>query len=1049
MTPTRRVALLAVCLGLLTQPSSLPHAGPARSGAGRAPLDASRLRATSSPDRSRLVAERAFIEGSRLRAEEKESSSRQAITAFETARSAWKTAGDVSGEAKAVRAIAEVCQALGETQKALSFYDDALSLSRSAKDARSEGETLAGLAYLQFSLGDTQRALDNAVTALALNQAAGNRPGEARARNVMGEAYSSLGDMSKAREMQEQALSQWRSLNDARGEAQSLVAVGYVYQALSETQKALDAYERALALCRDVKDSRGEALALLAFGNLQNKLGDRHEALNSLLQARQLIEPTGDRPSTAIILANIAVAYRGLGEERRALDYWGQALPLFQATNDPWGAAETRLDIGRVYYRLGERQKALDSFLPALATFRQLAMPRLEAQALRDIGLVHDAFGDKDLALDYFKQSLQLMRAGKADRDAAYTLNYMGRVYESLGRRHEALDYYGRALALARAYGDRFGESLTFFNMAGAQRGLGALTDARATIQSALSIVESLRTNVASQGLRASYLASVRQYYDLLVDVLMMLHRQSPSRGFAAEALAASEHARARSLIDLLAEARADIRQGVDPALLARERSFGQQLDSVAERQARLLSGNHTREDAAALDKELAKLTDAYEEVRNQIKAQGPRYAALTQVQPLAIADVQKLLDDRTLLLEYALGDERSYLWAVTRTSLTSHDLPKRADVERAARLVYDDLRARQRRPGDTDSDYHARVKDADARYWQDAAALSQMTLGPVAGQLGDKRLVIAAEGALQYIPFAALPAPDAPGRPTESSPQERPVPLMVDHEIVNLPSASALAALRRETIARTPAPKAVALLADPVFELDDPRISSAVKRSTSERGRQATTADLGGVSRDAGIGYALPRLLSSREEARAITSLAPAGTALIAMGFDATRAKAMSPELSEYRIIHFATHGLLNGDHPELSGIALSLVDQTGRPQNGFLRLHDIYNLHLPAELVVLSACDTGLGKDIKGEGLVGLARGFMYAGAARVVASLWKVDDEATSVLMTHFYRLMLEDGKPPAAALREAQLTIWKDQRWTAPYYWGAFVLQGEWR
>ena len=156
-----------------------------------------------------------------------------------------------------------------------------------------------------------------------------------------------------------------------------------------------------------------------------------------------------------------------------------------------------------------------------------------------------------------------------------------------------------------------------------------------------------------------------------------------------------------------------------------------------------------------------------------------------------------------------------------------------------------------------------------------------------------------------------------------------------------------------------------------------------------------------------------------------------------------------MSPELSQYRIVHFATHGLLNDEHPELSGIVLSLVDQTGRPQNGFLRLHDIYNLNLPAELVVLSACDTGLGKDVKGEGLVGLARGFMYAGAARVVASLWKVDDEATAVLMTHFYRLMLEDGKPPAAALRDAQIAIWKQQRWTAPYYWAAFVLQGEWR
>ncbi len=324
------------------------------------------------------------------------------------------------------------------------------------------------------------------------------------------------------------------------------------------------------------------------------------------------------------------------------------------------------------------------------------------------------------------------------------------------------------------------------------------------------------------------------------------------------------------------------------------------------------------------------------------------------------------------------------------------------------------------------------------------------MALGPVARQLGDKRLLIAGEGALQYIPFAALPSPSEPGR-SESQQRELPVPLMVDHEIVSLPSASALAALRRETIARTPAPKAVALLADPVFELDDPRLSLEVAKVTAHRERPAT-AEVGGALRDASIrgdGYALPRLLSSGQEAKAIMSLAPAGAALIATGFDASRAKAMSPELSQYRIVHFATHGLLNDEHPELSGIVLSLVDQNGRPQNGFLRLHDIYNLNLPAELVVLSACDTGLGKDVKGEGLVGLARGFMYAGAARVVASLWKVDDEATAVLMTHFYRLMLEDGKPPAAALRDAQIAIWKQQRWTAPYYWAAFVLQGEWR
>jgi CHAT domain-containing protein/tetratricopeptide (TPR) repeat protein len=1015
-------------------------------------LDVEERRLASTRDRSRLAAEQAFVAASRLRADEREASSRQAIKRYEAARIAWKAAGDERGEVIALRSIAEMHEVLGETKKAFTNYDQALSLSRRAKDARGEGEALAAIAYLQFFLGDMQQALENATAALALSQSIGNRRGEARALYVMGEAHYGFGDLAKAVQIQEQALSLWRALNDARGEAQSLVAVGYVYRMLSETRKALDAYQRALVLSRDVRESRGEALALMALGNLQNKLGDRQEALNSHLRARQLIEPTGDRSSTASVLGNIAVVYQGLGEERRALEYSNQVLALFQATDDRWGAAETQLDIGRTYYRLGENEKALNAYRPALTTFHELKMARLEAQTLRDIGLVHDALGDRDRALDYYTQSLQLTRAGQDQRDAAYTLNYMGRLYSRLGRPREALDYYGQALPLARTFGDRFAESLTFYNMAGAQRGLGELTEARATIESALNIVESLRTKVASQELRASYFASVRQYYDLLIDLLMSIHGQQPSGGFAAEALVASERARARSLIELLAEARADVRQGVDQMLLQRERSIAQRLDVAAQRQARLLSGKHTKEEAAALDKELVALTIAREEVRSQINAQSPGYAALTQVQPLGIREMQELLDDRTLLLEYALGDERSYLWAATRTSLTSYELPRRADVEGAARLVYDDLRARQRRPNESEQDYSARVRQADARYWQHAAALSEMTLGPVAAELADKRLLIAAEGALQYIPFAALPTPNAAESMTGRRAGGLPTPLMVDHEIVNLPSASALAALRRETSARRPAPRSVALLADPVFELDDSRISADARKTAPARERPAATTDLGRALRDVSTstdGFGLPRLLSSRAEAKAISALAPVNGAMIAMGFDATRAKAMSAELSQYRIIHFATHGLLNGEHPELSGIVLSLVDHAGRPQNGFLRLHDIYNLDLPAELVVLSACDTGLGKEVKGEGLVGLARGFMYAGAARVVASLWKVDDEATADLMAQFYRRMLEGGKPPAAALREAQIAIWKQKRWNAPYYWAAFVLQGEWR
>jgi CHAT domain-containing protein len=279
----------------------------------------------------------------------------------------------------------------------------------------------------------------------------------------------------------------------------------------------------------------------------------------------------------------------------------------------------------------------------------------------------------------------------------------------------------------------------------------------------------------------------------------------------------------------------------------------------------------------------------------------------------------------------------------------------------------------------------------------------------------------------------------------------------------VNLPSASTLAVLRRELAGRQPAARAVAVLADPVFEPDDARVklSLASKKSpgaTQSQTAESTPSDLAvssalerairSVRGASGPAY-LRRLLFSRDEAEAILAVAPQPSGLKALDFRANRALAMSGELIEYRVIHFATHGLLDSQRPELSGLVLSLVDEAGRPQDGFLRLHEIYNLRLNADLVVLSACQTGLGKEVRGEGLVGLTRGFMYAGAPRVVASLWQVDDAATSALMKRFYRGMIQEQLPPAAALRAAQLEMLKKKQWQSPYFWGAFVLQGEWK
>jgi CHAT domain-containing protein len=349
-------------------------------------------------------------------------------------------------------------------------------------------------------------------------------------------------------------------------------------------------------------------------------------------------------------------------------------------------------------------------------------------------------------------------------------------------------------------------------------------------------------------------------------------------------------------------------------------------------------------------------------------------------------------------------------------------------------------------------------VAAADAHLAVEAAAVSRMLFGGVADQLihewRGNRLAIVADGALEYLPFAALPLPDlrpASTRGPAVSARQRPssIPLAARHEIVRIPSASVLAVLRRETAGRQPAPRTVAILADPVFEAGDPRVTSFVRRPATSpiKGEAASRADDLTDSLNAREG--LSRLPFSREEANAIAALAPASEVFRVTDFQASRATALGGGLSGHRIVHFATHGVLDSERPALSGLILSLVDQRGKPQDGYLRQHDIYNLRLDADLVVLSACQTALGKEIKGEGLIGLTRAFMYAGAPRVVASLWQVSDLATSELMQTFYRGMLKQHLSPAAALRAAQLQMSQDPRWASPYFWAGFVMQGDWK
>jgi CHAT domain-containing protein/Tfp pilus assembly protein PilF len=829
----------------------------------------------------------------------------------------------------------------------------------------------------------------------------------------------------------------------------------------AEMQKALEYYNEALSIFRAIGDRNEETNTLTNIAVVYGSQGEMQKALEKFNEALPIFRAVGKRNMEANVLNNIGLIYGFLGEKQKALEKLNETLLIRRATGSRKGEAIALNCIARVYRSMGELQKALEKFNEALALSRAVGDPGDQASVLNDIGEVYWLLGDKQKSLEYYNEALPISRAVGHRWLEAATLHNIGVVYDSLGEPQKALEKYNEALPIRLEIVDRNGEIDTLLRIASVEQKRGNHTQARLLIEQAIGLVESLRTNITSQELRASYFASRREYFEIYVDILMEQRRQNPAAAVDAMALAISERARARSLLELLTESRADIRQGVDGSLLERERFLQQRLNAKAASQASLLNRKHTPEQAAAAAKEIASIIDEYEQLRAQIRSSSPKYAALTQPQPLNLTEIQQqVLDPDTLLLEYSIGDNASYLFVVSQTSITSHRLPKRAEIEAVARRVRELLTAPQPQPGDAEAKRQARIKESREGYWTKAAELSRMLLDPVASQLGRKRLAIVADGALQYIPFAALPAPSSGNEGGRNSGAE-PQPLFVEHEIVSLPSASTLATLRRETAGRKPAEKSLAVLADPVFTDDDARVRRDVgKAGAKEKTRSADSDETDVVSlqmtrsgRETGVIGAeggFGRLLNTRREAAAISALVPEQERKQALDFEASRTTALKPELGEYRILHFATHGLLNNIHPELSGMVLSLVDKEGQQQDGFLRLQDIYNLKLSAELVVLSACQTGLGKEIKGEGLIGLARGFMYAGAPRVVASLWKVDDRATSELMKRFYQGLLGPGAlRPAEALRQAQLSIWKQKQWREPYYWAAFVLQGEWK
>jgi CHAT domain-containing protein len=924
-------------------------------------------------------------------------------------------------------------------RQAIEKYDQALAGWRELGDRREEAMTLNSKGLVLINSDEYQQALECFTNARLILQSINDQEGLAESLYYIANIHTDWGNLRLARESAKLALDLLQPLNRLRGLALAKTTLAVISIKAGEPQQALDLYREALQINRQIHYTSGEVMALNGLGYSYYEIGDDWNAIDSALRALQLAEKSGN------------LAYQK--------------------------AAHTT--IGQAYTRLGDTQRALTHATQGLEISRKMKDRRLEAYSLKQLGAIFEALGERTKALEHYERALMLNRGMQYRQEVAAMLNSIGIIHESHGDRQKALACYREALPISREAENPAEEARSLHNIARVLRDLGSLDKSRDQIEQAIKLIESLRVRVGSRQLRESYFATVQKSYELYIDVLMLLHKQRPAEGLDEIALQISEQARARSLREMLAESRVDLRKDVPPELLEREQALQQDLNSKAARQQNMLSGDHSPIELEKLARELRSLTLEHDEVRRQIRESAPRYAALTQPQPLTSKEIQELLlDNDTALLEYALGDDRSYLWLVTPNKIISHELPPRSLIEKTARQAYEQLVMRESLNADKPEKYEERVmhiKRAEEQYWIEAKSLSRMLLSPIASELKQSKLVVVSDGALQYLPFGALPVPEMPrageresgrageregGRRSETVNRRQvarspalpvsPTPLVVKHEIVNLPSASTLAELRKETADRRPAPKTIAVIANPVFAPDDNRFALTRRQADNTSWSPAVTDQLLRAWKSGSGEIEIPALPFSEREGSEIIKLAPPESSLLATGFDANRSLLESQSLSQYRFIHFATHGLMNGEYPELSGLILSLYKPDGKKVDGFLRLHEIYNLNLPSDLVVLSACQTGIGKEIKGEGLVGLTRGFMYAGASRVVASLWKVDDAATAALMEHFYRCLFQEKLSPSAALRQAQLrTMQQNRRWQSPYYWAAFVLQGEYR
>jgi CHAT domain-containing protein/tetratricopeptide (TPR) repeat protein len=900
-----------------------------------------------------------------------------------------------------------------------------------------------------YSQGLYEEALQLFTEALAIARQLGNRSAESTVLSNIGVVYAAQGQYEGALQVLIEALEVAHETGDRDGEMAALNNIGTVYGNQGQYEKALQANTEALEIAQEMGQRGSEGTILNNIGVVYSYQGQYGEALQASTEALEIAREVGDNAGESIRLNSIGAVYLEQGQYEAALQFFDKALVLAQEVGNRAAVGSILINIGAVYSYQEQYEEALQAHTEALKLASEIGNRAEKGRVLMNIAVIYEHQGQYGEALQAHTEALEIAREVGDNAIEGLVYENMAVVYAKQGQYEAALKFFDKALALAQEVGNPANEMSVLSNLAHLYGVQGNLSKAMEAINAALGLVETIHTSIAGEQSRTAFLATIHNYYQFKVDLLMLLGRTT-------EAFNTSEQSRARGLVELLAEAHIDLSQGVDdPALqqlLQEEQSLQAQLNAHYNRRVKVLS-TASEEDLptlqAELDAEEAELKQALSTVQQQIRAANADLGNLKYPDPLTLQQVQQtLLDQNDILLQYALGPERSYLFAVTPTDLKVYPLAGQEVIEPIATEFFSHLKAQRR---------------MRAIALTGGCLTQHLLPADLLPHLQRKQVIIAADGILHTIPFAALPLPASPSSGQDAcaeifQPPEY-APLIQEFQLINIPSATAIDTLRQQVARRTDhSSRQLAILADPVFA-DDPRIIGAPPLTCNPSSRSGLEEEESSPEYNPDLPFELQVALDStrsslrplpctRYEADQIMALVPdTNQRVVALDFSATQEWVDGTSLDQYEMVHFATHGIANNDNPGFSGLLLSEFETPDVSlEDYFLSLQDVFNLDLSASLVVLSACETGQGVNTEGEGIVGLTRGFMFAGAERIISSLWKVDDLATADLMSQFYTNLLTEDVTPSEALREAQIAMW--EAGSHPYYWAAFTIQGEW-